>query len=68
MFEEVLRAKISEFGVHVELGMELVNSEQDQDGVTCHIRHYQNDAVENLDIRASYVVGTDGAKGEYYTP
>ena len=63
-FEEVLRAKVAEFGVHVELGMELTSFNQDQDGVTAHVRHHQDDTVSEMDIRASYLIGTDGAKGE----
>ena len=66
-FEEVLRTKIAEFGVHVELGMELTGFDQDQDGVTAHVRHHQGDIVSDVDIRASYLIGTDGAKGKNTT-
>ena len=48
--------------------MEFVSFEQDQDGVTARVLHHHDGAATNLDIRASYIIGTDGAKGDYYTP
>ena len=47
--------------------MEFVSLEQDQDGVTARVLHHHDGTATNLDIRASYIIGTDGAKGEYYT-
>ena len=47
--------------------MELVSFKQDQDGVTVCVRYHQDGDVADQDIRASYVIGTDGAKGEITT-
>ena len=47
--------------------MELASFDQDEDGVTAHVYHHQDGGVADLDIRASYIIGTDGAKGEITT-
>ena len=47
---------------------ELIGFDQDQYGVTAHVRHHQDDIVSDVIIRASYLIGTDGAKGEHKNP
>ena len=44
--------------------MELIGFDQDQDGVTAHVHHHRDGGVVDMGIRASYLIGTDGAKGE----
>lgn len=51
--EAILRNRLEEFGVHVELGTELVSFTQDSDGVTVHLSTGEIS-------RASYLVGADG--------
>ncbi|MCW7941348.1 3-(3-hydroxyphenyl)propionate hydroxylase [Streptomyces hygroscopicus] len=51
--EGILRARLSEFGVRVELGAELVGLAQDSDGVTARL---STDEVHRVD----YLVGADG--------
>jgi 2-polyprenyl-6-methoxyphenol hydroxylase-like FAD-dependent oxidoreductase len=53
---ELLRAKLAESGVRVELGTELTGIEQDEDGVTVTL----NDSEQ---VRVAYVVGADGGRG-----
>ncbi|MCP2164577.1 FAD-dependent monooxygenase [Goodfellowiella coeruleoviolacea] len=51
--EAILRARLAEFGVTVELGTGLVGFEQDADGVTAML------ATGEV-VRADYLVGADG--------
>lgn len=51
----------------MELETELVNFEQDDTGVTAHIRSNSADGNMVESFRASYLVGADGAKGMYHT-
>ncbi|HEV7975955.1 FAD-dependent monooxygenase [Amycolatopsis sp.] len=61
--EGILRDRLAEFGVHVELGTELVGFEQDDSGVRATVRR---DGVEAGDIKetvvADYLVGADGGR------
>ncbi|GAA1987694.1 FAD-dependent monooxygenase [Amycolatopsis minnesotensis] len=56
--EEILRDRLAEFGVTVELGTELVGFAQDENGVTATLRHDGRDEA----VRADYLVGTDGGR------
>ncbi len=53
--EGILRDRLAEFGVHVELGTGLTCFEQDDDGVTATL-----DTGEV--VRAAYLVGADGGR------
>ena len=59
--EEVLRSHaVSLPGVQVEFGCELSGFEQDQQGVTAHLREAQTGQVRT--VRSRYLVGADGAR------
>jgi 2-polyprenyl-6-methoxyphenol hydroxylase-like FAD-dependent oxidoreductase len=51
--EEILRARLSSFGVYVQLGTEVAAIEQDDDGVTVRLQCGET-------MRARYLVGADG--------
>ena len=64
--ETVLRDHLARHGVHVELGTEPTSMEQDSDGVTVHLKKTDKDGNESTEtVRAAYVVGAGGAKGEF---
>ncbi|MFI1254445.1 FAD-dependent monooxygenase [Streptomyces netropsis] len=54
--EEILRAKLAEYGAEVELGCEMAGLTQDEQGVTVTL-------ADGRRIEASYVVGCDGGRG-----
>ncbi|MEV6559079.1 FAD-dependent monooxygenase [Nocardia sp. NPDC051756] len=56
--EAILRARLAEFGVQVELGTALAGFEQDATGVTATLRR---GAAEET-VRADYLVGADGGR------
>lgn len=56
--EKVLRGRLSEFGVEVEFGKELLSFSQNSDSVTTKI---QKDGTEEI-INAKYLIGTDGGR------
>ncbi|WP_330229852.1 FAD-dependent monooxygenase [Nocardia sp. NBC_00508] len=56
--EAILRDRLTEFGVHVELGTALVDVTQDGDGVTATL---ERDGTRER-VRAAYLVGADGGK------
>ena len=59
--EEVLRSHaVSLPGVQVEFGCELSGFEQDQQGVTAHLREAQTGQTRT--VRSRYLVGADGAR------
>lgn len=51
--EAILRGKLAEYGVHVELGSEVTASTQDADTATVTL-------ADGTDVTARYVVGCDG--------
>ena len=51
--EEILRSRLSSYGVEVQLGSEVVAVEQDDDGVTVRMQSGET-------LRAGYLVGADG--------
>ncbi|MGI5126392.1 FAD-dependent monooxygenase [Pseudonocardia sp. CA-107938] len=53
--EEILRTRLSELGVQVELGVELTDFVQDADGVTATLSGAEP-------VRARYLVGADGGR------
>ncbi|SED95434.1 2-polyprenyl-6-methoxyphenol hydroxylase [Streptomyces sp. 3213] len=53
--EQILRERLAEFGVHVQLGTEVVEFEQDTDGVTAVL-------ADGERVRAGYLVGCDGGR------
>jgi len=57
--EQILGARLSAFDTAVERDMELVDIAQDNDGVSATIKH--TDGCSE-DVRASYLVGCDGAR------
>ena len=59
--EGVIRDHLEKLGCVVELDTELVGLEQDDEGVTAHVRVGSVDEV----IKAQYLVGTDGARGTF---
>jgi 2-polyprenyl-6-methoxyphenol hydroxylase-like FAD-dependent oxidoreductase len=52
--EQILRERLADLGVHVELGAELRGFAQDADGVTA--------TVGDTEIRARYLAGCDGGR------
>ncbi|MEU6185410.1 FAD-dependent monooxygenase [Nocardia sp. NPDC047038] len=56
--EAILRERLAEFGVHVELGTALTGFTQDDDGVTVTLEH---DGTPET-VRAAYLIGADGGK------
>lgn len=66
--EEILRAHIAKYGIHVELGTELVGFEQDEDGVTVHLRKTAlgQDTTEAEDFRTPFLIAGDGAKSTHF--
>lgn len=56
--EAILRDRLAEFGVSVELATELTDFEQDENGVTATLSH--SGVTER--IRADYLVGADGGR------
>ncbi|MET7567491.1 FAD-dependent monooxygenase [Streptomyces sp. NPDC005492] len=53
--EKILRDRLAEFGVAVELGVEVAGFEQDEDGVTAVL-------ADGERIRAGHLVGCDGGR------
>ncbi|MEV4742442.1 FAD-dependent monooxygenase [Streptomyces sp. NPDC049555] len=53
--EEILRDKLAAYGVHVELGTELVDFEQDEHGVTARL-------ADGRSVSASYLAACDGGR------
>ncbi|MBK3571444.1 FAD-dependent monooxygenase [Streptomyces sp. MBT62] len=53
--EQILRDRLAEFGVGVQLGAEVAEFEQDTDGVTAAL-------ADGERIRAGYLVGCDGGR------
>ncbi|MGW3107758.1 FAD-dependent monooxygenase [Streptomyces sp. NPDC001100] len=53
--EQILRERLAEFGVRVQLGTEVSEFEQDTDGVTAVL-------ADGERIRAGYLVGCDGGR------
>ncbi len=67
--EAVIRDHLQKFGCAVELGMELVGFEQREDDVIAQVRrHCEDGEMHEETIRASYVVGADGARGTFVVP
>ncbi|MFI9631907.1 FAD-dependent monooxygenase [Nocardia sp. NPDC051929] len=56
--EAILRERLAEFGVHVELDTALTGFTQDDDGVTVTLEH---DGTPET-VRAAYLIGADGGK------
>ncbi|WP_405165301.1 FAD-dependent monooxygenase [Nocardia sp. NBC_01499] len=56
--EAILRDRLAEFGVQVELGTALTTFTQDATGVTATLTH---DDIEET-VRAAYLVGADGGR------
>lgn len=54
--EEILRVRLAEFGVHVELGTALESFDQDDEGVTATVWR----AGTREQVRATFLVGADG--------
>jgi putative polyketide hydroxylase len=59
-YEKVLLDKAIEFGADVRLGTALESFDQDEDGVTAVLRDVRTG--EEQIVRASYLVGADGAR------
>ena len=63
--EQVLRTRLSELGGTVEYGRELVDLDQDADGVTATVADHRTGARE--EVRAAFVVGCDGGSSTVRT-
>lgn len=65
MHERIIREHLKEYGCEVELGTELIGLEQDDEGVNVKVRRLEGncDVQHEGTIRASYVIGADGARG-----
>lgn len=62
--QDILRAHLARFGTEVEMGTELHDFEQCDDHVVARIVKKSADGKESTEsYSASYLVGTDGAKG-----
>ena len=61
--ERIFREHLAKFGVQVELGTESVSIEQDGTGVNLSLKHAGSDKVEI--VRCAYVIGADGARGQF---
>lgn len=64
LLEETLRSELQKGGCAVEFGKELVDFNQEDDGITAKVVVHQDDQEGTEDIQASFIVGTDGAKGK----
>ena len=61
--ERIFREHLAKFGVQVELGTESVSIKQDGTGVNLSLKHAGSDEVET--VRCAYVIGADGARGQF---
>ena len=61
--ERIFREHLAKFGVQVELGTESVSIEQDDTGVSLSLKRAGSDEVET--VRCAYVIGADGARGQF---
>ncbi|KAH7912300.1 FAD-binding monooxygenase [Hygrophoropsis aurantiaca] len=61
--EAILRSHLEKQGCFVELGSELRSFKQSDDRVVAHIIKKQGDEEVTETIEASFLIGTDGAKG-----
>ena len=61
--ERIFREHLAKFGVKVELSTEAVSIEQDEAGVSLSLKHAGSDEVET--VRCAYVIGADGARGQF---
>ena len=59
-----MREHLRTYGCEVELGKALVGFEQDDSGVTAEILDTRHGVEVKETVRASYLVGADGARGE----
>ena len=63
--EGILRKHLATFGVRVELSTEPSSIEQDASGVSVTLKKTDDKGGETYEtIRAGYVFGADGARGE----
>lgn len=67
LLEGLLRKRLAErFGVHVELGKELMDFTQDENGVTARLKTTtagNQEGVEEV-VRADYLAGADGGRSK----
>ncbi|KAH7913166.1 FAD binding domain-containing protein [Hygrophoropsis aurantiaca] len=63
VLEGILRSHLAKLSCYVELGTELRSFEQFPDHVTAHIAKKQGDEEVLETFDASWLIGTDGAKG-----
>jgi len=63
--QDILRRRLSELGIEVELNKGLVSLQQDEEKVIVKVLAYQNGepTKETELISAHYIIGADGAKG-----
>lgn len=61
----ILASHLEKYGCHVETGTELRGFEQHKDHVACHLRNTTVDGVvTEEEVKAAYVVGADGTRGQ----
>lgn len=64
VLEEIIRDRLAMYGVTIELSTELTDIQQDEESVTATVAHHSEDVRDVLEIiRAKYLIGADGAKG-----
>ena len=60
--EGILRDHLARYNVVVERSTELVDFEQDEQGVVAHLVKHDGDKDVQESVRVSYLVGADGAR------
>ena len=63
MIEGILRSHLEKYGCSVELGTELQSFEDDGERVLAKLVRRKDDEEVSEIFEASYLIGTDGAKG-----
>jgi 2-polyprenyl-6-methoxyphenol hydroxylase-like FAD-dependent oxidoreductase len=59
LLEPLLKQRAEELGTDLRFATEMISFEQDDSGVTAHIRH--RDSGETATVRARYMIAADGA-------
>ena len=61
--EGIFREHLAKLGVQVELSTEPASIEQDEIGVSVSLKHAGSEEIET--VRCAYVIGADGARGQF---
>ncbi|KAF7793734.1 hypothetical protein EIP86_004851 [Pleurotus ostreatoroseus] len=60
--QEALRDHLSRYSIEVERGTELIDFEQDEQGVNAHLVKHGADKDTEETVRVDYLIGADGAR------